>query len=393
MKPLFECYRRLLPTAQLRSQVYWGYSGACFSEETENFGLVNPTAYGLNRPEGFDKGREYHPSSEYEWDGVLETCRMVLDAVSYDSMDISRYIPLIESSLNFFDVYYRGTAARRGYSDLDGKGKLVLYPASAGATYKMAYNPSSTIAALCSVLEAYGRKPDMLARIPSIPLRTEEGKERILPAEVWERTGEAGTPQLLPVFPWRIYGVGREGLETARNTYLFDRDVQKCRAQTGEKLDNVWAACLGLTEQASELTLKRLSDGPYRFPAFRQTNDAWTPDLNEGNAGMMGMQEMLLQEVNGKILLFRHGLADGMCTSDCMLRGRPPWKRNGEGKTGEADGDSQRAGKRCDKLFVKQHKNERRMAYCHPPPKALYSLTMVICLSLTALLKPICASK
>lgn len=132
MKPLFECYRRLLPTAQLRSQVYWGYSGACFSEETENFGLVNPTAYGLNRPEGFDKGREYHPSSEYEWDGVLETCRMVLDAVSYDSMDISRYIPLIESSLNFFDVYYRGTAARRGYSDLDGKGKLVLYPASAG---------------------------------------------------------------------------------------------------------------------------------------------------------------------------------------------------------------------------------------------------------------------
>lgn len=98
--------------------------------------------------------------------------------------------------------------------------------------------------------------------------------------------------------------MGREGLETARNTYLFDRDVQKCRAQTGEKLDNVWAACLGLTEQASELTLKRLSDGPYRFPAFRQTNDAWTPDLNEGNAGMMGVQEMLLQEVNGKILLF-----------------------------------------------------------------------------------------
>ena len=55
MKTLFECYRRLLPTAQLRSQVYWGYSGACFSEETENFGLVNPAAYGLNRPEGFDK--------------------------------------------------------------------------------------------------------------------------------------------------------------------------------------------------------------------------------------------------------------------------------------------------------------------------------------------------
>ena len=26
--------------------------------------------------------------------------------------------------------------------------------------------------------------------------------------------------------------------------------------------------------------------------------------MNEGNSGMMGMQEMLLQEVNGKLLLF-----------------------------------------------------------------------------------------
>ena len=286
MKTLFECYHRLLPVAQLRSQVYWGYSGACFSEETENFGLVNPVAYGLNRPEGFDKGREYHPSLEYEWDGVLQTCRMMLDAVRYDSVDISRYIPLIEGSLNFFDTYYRGMAAHRGYSDLDGKGKLVLYPA------------------LRPVLEAYGRKPDMLARIPAIPMRTEDGKEMIFPAEVWERTGDTGIPQLLPVFPWRIYGVGREGLETARNTYLYGREVQQSRAQGREKLDNVWAACLGLTDQASGLTLERLSDGPYRFPAFRQTNDAWTPDLNEGNSGMMGMQEMLLQEVNGKLLIF-----------------------------------------------------------------------------------------
>ena len=154
------------------------------------------------------------------------------------------------------------------YSDLDGKGKLVLYPASAGATYKMAYNPSSTIAALRSVLEAYGRKPDMLARIPSIPLRTEEGKERILPAEVWERTGEAGTPQLLPVFPWRIYGVGREGLETARNTYLFDRDVQKCRAQTGVEAGQC-VGCLPGTDGAGvradfEKTLRR----SLPFPGF-----------------------------------------------------------------------------------------------------------------------------
>ena len=45
------------------------------------------------------------------------------------------------------------------------------------------YNPSSTIAALRSVLQTYGRKPDMLARIPEIPLRIVDGKEMIAPAQ------------------------------------------------------------------------------------------------------------------------------------------------------------------------------------------------------------------
>ena len=49
----------------------------------------------------------------------------------------------------------------------------------------------------------------------------------IAPAQVWERVNNIETPQLYPVFPWRIYGVGREGLEIARNTYLYDPDAQK----------------------------------------------------------------------------------------------------------------------------------------------------------------------
>ena len=69
----------------------------------------------------------------------------------------------------------------------------------------------------------------MLARIPEIPLRIVDGKEMIAPAQVWERVNNIETPQLYPVFPWRIYGVGREGLEIARNTYLYDPDAQKFR--------------------------------------------------------------------------------------------------------------------------------------------------------------------
>ena len=304
MKSQFDFYLRLLPTAEARTRAYWGHAGACFTEQMENFGLPNPAEYGFKRPASFDKGLEYNAWLEYEWDTVLEFCQMILETARYNSLDISCYTPLIESSLSFFDEHYRQLALQRGRKDLDGSGKLVIYPGSACETYKMAYNPSSTIAALRSVLQTYRRKPDMLARIPEIPLRIVDGKEMIAPAQVWERVNNIETPQLYPVFPWRIYGVGREGLEIARNTYLYDPDAQKFRSHTGWKQDNIWAACLGMTEEAAQLTLEKMANGPHRFPAFWGPGYDWTPDHNWGGSGMIGMQEMLLQEADGKILLF-----------------------------------------------------------------------------------------
>ena len=304
MSSQFDFYNRMLKNAELRTQVYWQHNGACFCEQIENYGLPNPAEYGFKRPEWFDKGVEYNAWLEYEWDTVLEFCQMILETARYNEADISRYIPLIESSLNFFDEHYRQLALQRGRKDLDGNGKLVIYPGSACETYKMAYNPSSTIAALRSVLQTYGRKPDMLARIPEIPLRIVDGKEMIAPAQAWERVNNIETPQLYAVFPWRMYGVGKEGLEIARNTYLYDPDAQKFRSHIGWKQDNIWAACLGMTEEAAQLTLEKMANGPHRFPAFWGPGYDWTPDHNWGGSGMIGMQEMLLQEADGKILLF-----------------------------------------------------------------------------------------
>ncbi len=36
----------------------------------------------------------------------------------------------------------------------------------------------------------------------------------------------------------------------ARDTYFYDPDALKFRSHTGWKQDNIWAACLGLTEEA-----------------------------------------------------------------------------------------------------------------------------------------------
>ena len=309
LQPQFDFYLRLLSTAETRSRVYWGHGGACFTEQMENFGLPNPAEYGSKRPDGFDPGLEYNAWLEYEWDTVLEFCQMILLSKTYGGMDISKYLPLVRSCLQFFDEHYRYLALQRGRKDLDEDGHLVIYPGSACETYKMAYNPSSTLAALRTVTETYMHEVDtigmigFLQRIPPIPHRIVDGKEMIAPAMAWERINNEESPQLYPVFPWRLYGLGRDNLEIARNTYLYDPDVVRFRSSKGWKQDNIWAACLGLTEEAARLTAEKLKSGPYRFPAFWGPGFDWSPDHNWGGTGMIGLQSMLLQEVDGEIII------------------------------------------------------------------------------------------
>lgn len=304
MKPQFDFYNRLLKNAELRSKIYWNHGGACFSEQMENFGLPNPSEYGWKRPGYFDKGVEYNAWLEYQWETVLEFCQMILETNNYANADISQYKPLIESCVQFFDEHYRYLAQQRGRRTLDGDGKLILYPASACETYKMATNPANTIAALKTVLETLGND-SLLKTIPPILFRTLEGKTMISPAKSWERVNNTESPQLYPVFPWRMFGVGRDSLEIARNTYFYDPDVLKFRSHVGWKQDNIFAACLGLTDEAKRLNSLKLANGPHRFPAFWGPGFDWTPDHNWGGSGMIGLQEMLLQTTNeGHILLF-----------------------------------------------------------------------------------------
>ncbi len=318
MIPQFDFYLRMLPAAELRSRVYWGHAGGCFSEQTEQFGLPNFVEYGQNRPEWFDKGVEYNAWLEYEWDTVLEFCEMILESRDYAGTDLSRYEPLIESALTFFDEHYRYLAARRGAKQLDGDGKLILYPGSGCETYKMAYNAASTVAALQTVLSHYIDVKeaeeadatvwcDMLARVPEIPHRIIQGHEVIAPAKSWERINNVETPQLYPVFPWRIYSVAassRRNAEVAVNTYFHDPDALRFRSSKGWKQDNIWSACLGLTDEAVRLNDEKLADGPHRFPAFWGPGFDWTPDHNWGGSGMIGLQEMLLQCDGDTIELF-----------------------------------------------------------------------------------------
>ncbi|MCH5311534.1 MAG: hypothetical protein J1E57_06225 [Prevotella sp.] len=299
MTAQFDTYLRMLPTAVERTRYYWGHDGASFTEQIECCGLPNPAEYGKHKP-GQDMGTERNAWLEYLWDTQLEFCSMILDAKSYAGMDIEKYDTLIRQCIKFFPEHYRQLAVERGPKALDGNGHLVIFPGSGCETYKQAYNPSSTIAALIRVCQQYGDTAT-LKLLPPIPLRD----NMIAPAEAWARIQNVETPQLYPVWPWRLYGVGRPDIDIAINTYRNDAHALSMRDIKGWKQDNIWAACLGLTDDAADLNTRKFASGPYRYPAFWDQGFDWAPDHNRGGAAMIGLQEMLLQEKeDGELILF-----------------------------------------------------------------------------------------
>jgi hypothetical protein len=102
-----------------------------------------------------------------------------------------------------------------------------------------------------------------------------------------------------------MYGVGRPNIDVAINTWTKDPQAIKMKSIKGWKQDNIWAACLGLADEAAALNGKKLANGPFRFPAFWDRGFDWAPDINRGGAAMIGLQEMLLQYApdGSKILL------------------------------------------------------------------------------------------
>ncbi|MGO1244112.1 MAG: DUF5703 domain-containing protein [Sphingobacterium sp.] len=317
MSAQFKFYQRLQGNAEMRSKIYWSHGGASFTEQLENFGLPNPAEYGWKRPPGHDPGLQHNAWLEHQWDTVLEFCMMMLEVGNYQGSNIQQYIPFVESCIHFFDEHYHYLARKLGSKALDQNGHLIFYPGSSAETYKMAYNASSTIAALSEVTkrvihELPNQKDStrrrylesFLEKIPPLPTREIEGVKMLAPAQQWARINNTESPQLYPVFPWGIYGVGHPGLDLARNTYFHDPEVLKFRSHVGWKQDNIFAARLGLTAEAKRLILLKLKDAPRRFPTFWGPGYDWVPDHNWGGSGMIGLQEMLMQSVGQKIYLF-----------------------------------------------------------------------------------------
>ncbi|NEU70299.1 hypothetical protein GK091_25715 [Spirosoma agri] len=348
MKPQFEFYRRTLPTAEQRSRFYWGHGGACFSEQLENFGLpqafeylANQYVFKTQRPPTYDKGVEFNNWLAYTWDTVLEFCLMILDAERFSGQDIAPYLPLIDSSVRFFDEHYQQAQRQRSTKSLDEQGHFVLYPGSAAETYKTTYNAITTVAGLRAVLSRLLALSDryipaskrsyyeaMLSRVPPIPTRIMQGHRTLAPAQAWERINNVEIPQLYPVFPYNLYGLGKPDFELALNTWQYDSEAAKVKDYVGWKQDNIFCARLGLTNEAARLTEQKLGNSARRFPAFWGPGFDWTPDHNWGGSGMIGLQEMLMQTDGRTIQL----LPAWPRTWDVVFRLHAPYQTVVEGR-------------------------------------------------------------
>jgi hypothetical protein len=320
MRPQFDFYLRSLKNAELRSRIYWNHGGACFTEQIENFGLPKLFEYYLwsmyQRPSDFDAGIQYNSWINYLWDTVFEFCMMIMETERYADKNITDYIPLIESCLAFFDEHYRYEAAKRGPNIFDSNNCYVFYPSTACETYKMAYNPTTVICALRSIITRLLELPEnyilpenrkrwekMLRRIPQIPMREIDGHKMLAPAENWQVINNIEAPQLYPVFPWGFYGVGKPDLDIARNTYFYDPHVVQHKSVESWKQYPIFAARLGLPDEASMLICQKLKNSERRFPTFWGPGQDWAPDHNWGGSGMIALQEMLMQTDGEKIYL------------------------------------------------------------------------------------------
>lgn len=323
MKSQFDFYNNMLNNAELRSMHYWGHQGACFTEQIENFGLPVGFEYSWKRPEDFDPGVQYNAWIEYQWDAVLEFCMMIIDTYFYNGTNISKYLPLIESCLKFYDEHYQYLSLKRTPKALDAQGKLVLYPSTALETYKMATNPITTVTALKCVSQAMLDLPkeyltkeqreyieSFRKRIPDdIYYRVQNGKKTFSPAKSWERINNTEFPQLYTVFPWGIHGIGKEELDIARNTWYYGNDVPQQKGVISWQQNAIFCAKLGLKKEAAELTIQKMKDSGRRFPTWWGPGYDWTPDHNWGGSGMIGLQEMIMQ-CDGNNIYIGAGLPD-----------------------------------------------------------------------------------
>lgn len=320
MPSQFDFYARALKNAELRSQVYWGHAGCCFTEHPETFGLPAAATWGFDsgrrkRDTAIERGTLTNQWVRLHYTNQLEFSFMILKYYEYSKENIQQYLPFITSSLSFFFEHYKYQQLKRTGEPYDEKGKLVIYPSTACETFKNIKNPTDVVAALDAVIKALLKLPDdllpaekktywqqALERIPPLTFSQHNGKTILVAGRDLPQRINSDIPELYPVFPYGQYGVGKPNVQMAVNTWQSGL-IDDRKNYVSWHQDAIFCARMGLVDEAKKITILKMQDSQRRFPTFWGPGHDWVPDHNWGGSGMIGLQEMLLQTAQEKLFV------------------------------------------------------------------------------------------
>lgn len=312
MPPLFNMFEAIRPFAEARAKLYHNVEGCYFAETMTVWGTYSNGDYGWNRA-GHQPNEVLCPCWQYAWNQGLELVGLELDYYDYTQDQEflkTRLLPMATSVLKYFDTRFKK----------DADGRIVIDPDQAVETYwHGVVNDTPCVAGLndiatrlCALPEA-ATTPEqraffarMKAAAPTLPV--EEAKldgravRRIAVAQKYNpRRSNCENPELFPVWPFRLAGLGRPLLEEGRNAYR----LRGSHNDVGWGYDSNVAALLGLTDEAARILQVKIrnSHPAYRWPATWGPNFDWLPDHCHGGNLVETTNLMLLQPVDGKILL------------------------------------------------------------------------------------------
>lgn len=306
--PVFRMYRDVLPICKARAKLYYGAQGAYFPETMTSFGTYANRDYGWDR-KGKQPGDIACKYWCYSWQQGLELVALMLDCYerTLDAKFLAdEIVPMARDVLRYFDTRFQP----------DANGKLVISPTQAVETYWFdVVNDTPTVAGLQAVLDRLLALPKdavpaadhelwakMKAAAPPVPVRVEDGKSFVAPAEKFDpKRSNCENPELYAVWPFRLFAVGRPGLETGIET--FNRRIAKI--MTGWCYDGQCAALLGMTDEAKKQILHKVrnSHRNFRFPAMWGPNFDWLPDQDHGGNILLTLQHMILNADGDKIYI------------------------------------------------------------------------------------------
>ncbi|MDR1485474.1 MAG: DUF5703 domain-containing protein, partial [Planctomycetaceae bacterium] len=319
MQPFFKMYFDLLPVCQYRTKKNLGLDGAYFPECMYFWGDVFPLHYQWSPPVRERKDKlEVGGYAKRYWTSGLEISFMAIEYCEYTGDEkflTEKVIPFATEILTFFDQRY----------SVGANGKFVMFPAQSLETWWDCEEPAPEIAGMKAVIEQLERLPENLLmvdkrkflaelkqKLPELPvMKSPAGNLMFAPAKRFANKRNFENTELYAVYPFRLIAYDKPNVELAVEAFKYRRD----RGAFGWRQDDLFAAYLGLTDEAKNLLIKRARDKhkPSRFPVFWGPNYDWIPDQDHGGILCKGVQSLIMQCDGKRIDLFPAFPSDWNC--------------------------------------------------------------------------------